>query len=373
MAQKVEKWSLVDLANAMRNSVLRSAHSRFIKEIDGKILFNGFWRDGDKQNVCIKLEKASWHDAKTGDWGGCQKFAQVAFNLSLPDFMERFGKTNYIPIPKGSASSQKKELSHSLDSIWLKLLERNSKRSAAQLWLKERGFDSPQEFIGSGFASIENSDLTLFELKQQSFIKHRLSLGPQFLAPLRSSYSATVKNLLFRSMSSVDKNDKSRLLPDSGGWSEEDGSPRAFGFPHLINDFSHIILCEGMADYLATECLLGSNENYLALGAANASALNSWARFLSVRKYPGHITLLYQLDVDSGGKISSEATGQAQAIKAIKTLLENKIAASLFKWANFLRRIRAHNHRPNDIADVCKIYGSSSLSEHFIATIKEIR
>jgi hypothetical protein len=367
-----EKWSLVDLANAMRNSVLRSANPKFIKEIDGKILFNGFWRGGDKQNVCVTLEKASWHDAKTGDWGGCKNFANVAFNLSLPDFMEKFGETSYFPSLKvSSPPNRKKEVSHTLDAPWNLILERNRKRSAAQLWLKERGFDSPQESIGSGFACIEEDDLTLFDLKQRSFIKHRLSLGPQFLAPLRSWDSPSIKNLFFRSMQSVNKNDKSRLLPDAGGWTENDGSPRAFGFPHLIHDFPKLILCEGMADYFAAECLLNDREDMLPIGAANASALVNWANCLVDLKYKGVVQIIYQLDTDQNGNISSDSIGQSKATQALKILLTHKISASLFKWASFLKNIPFFSHIPNDIADICKNFGSKSISEQFVATLNE--
>lgn len=371
-----EKWSVSALARAMEQSVRSQANQKFIKTTNDKLLFNGFWRSGDRSNVCIWLNKATWADAKTGEGGSCKEFAKVAFNLSLPEFMERFGHASIASpsIPSIRVSKQHARQTTSIDDIWSRLVEsKNNSLDYAEHWLKEvRGFDSPREAIGSGFLSLEKKHLSLFDVEHHNFILQRLSVGPQLVVPIRSPVSQRVDNLFFRCLSNVDINDKSRLLPGRGGWTEKEGSPRAFGFPHLIHDFPKLILCEGMADYFATECLLGCGANYLAIGAANASALNNWASWLSTTGFKGSVIILYQLDKDPLGRISSLGVGQSKASQALKTLLENKISASLFKWPNFLKCVDTSKHQPNDIADVCKAYGSKAISDQFMATLSEV-
>lgn len=85
---------------------------------------------------------------------------------------------------------------------------------------------------------------------------------------------------------------------------------KSFRFPHLIDDFPNIVLCEGMADYFAAEYLLDKNEKYLALGAANADALIKWAQWLGEKQYQGCVHFIYQLDLNDEGKISTAEIGQ---------------------------------------------------------------
>jgi len=367
------KWSIDDLSKAMVNAISQRANSRFVKRDGYTIKFNGFWREGDKQNVCAWLDKATWHDAKTGEGGGCREFAKIAFNQSLPEFMDRFSDCSFASIIKEPIILKKTKSGQTANEIWLKLLEDSSHNpNPAETWLeKSRGFNHPRANISSGFASLTGNNASLFDLQYQSFIKQRLSLGPQIVAPIRGIHSNDVKNLFFRNLSVSHKNDKSRLLPNMGGWSDEDETPWAFGFPHLIRDFPKIVICEGMADYFAAECLLGESGNFLAVGAANAGALKQWATWLSTSKYNGAVTILYQLDRDKLGKVSSLGTGQSKATEALKILLQNKVSASLFRWASFLKLIKAYEHKPNDIADICQLFGSNTISDHFIKTLNE--
>lgn len=370
-----EKWSISDFALAMENGMRSQANQKYIKASNDKLMFNGFWRNGDKSNVCIWLKKATWADAKTGDGGSCKDFARVAFNMTLPEFMEHYG-TRLNPVRPSPKTIIANALAvGDVNKIWHYLCERDANRKdSAALWLEhERGFIDPRASIGSGFANLFREDLKLFAKDHRHLIEQRLSLGPNLIIPLRSGLSSRVENLFFRALNPVSKEHKSRLLTGQGGWSNAEKSPRAFGFPHLVHDFPKLILCEGMADYFAVECLLGCGANYLALGVANASALNNWALWLCNTRYKGSVTILYQLDRDSSGKISTLAIGQSKASQALKTLLQNKISASLFRWPHFLKHIGApFEHQINDIADVCKIYGSKTISEQFMTTLSEV-
>jgi len=93
-------FTIHDYSNAMKNAIENNSNHRLLKTVDDKILFNGFWRNGDKQNICFWPSTATWHDAKTGEGGGCKDFAKIAFGLSLPEFMERFTGTAKIDIKK---------------------------------------------------------------------------------------------------------------------------------------------------------------------------------------------------------------------------------------------------------------------------------
>lgn len=369
-----ETWTILDFSCAMEQSVRERANPKFIKLINDKLLFNGFWRNGDKSNACIWLKKATWSDAKTGQGGGCKEFAKVVFNMTLSEFMAQYGEKSPSPsLMIVQKSRLKSFIDKPVDEIWLQLNEKNKNHSDRVLsWLeKSRGFDSPEQFIDSGFIELKEEDITTFGSQFQGFIKNRLALGPQIVVPLRSKYSSKVVNLFFRAIQNVGKDQKSRLLPDAGGWTDNDDSPRAFGFPHLVNDFPRLILCEGMADYFAVKCLIRNDENYVVIGAANASALTSWATHLAEIKYRGKVIILYQLDTDHSGKVSSQAIGQTKAAQALKIMLENRISASFFQWPKFLRLIKDYNFLPGDIADVCQIISTKFLSEPFMATVKE--
>lgn len=325
--QHTHKWESYDLSQAMLKAIECSADPRYLSRSSDKINFNGFWRNGNRSNVCAWLDKATWSDAKTGLGGGCKDFAKVAFNLSLPEFMGQFGHTSRA---ESSVSRDKLDiavkntpkLTKPVDDIWQELCRRDQPRSdlAAQWLADRRGFGSPRRGIGSGFANLIDEDVELFAPQHQNFIKHRLSLGPQLVAPLRGVHSDKVNNLYFRAIDDVSKDEKSRLLSGAGGWTESDNSPRAFGFPHLIKDFSNIVLCEGMADYFAAELLFADNEKWLPIGASNAESLKKWASWLSKNKYPGKVTIVYQLDPDDDGELGTEKVGPHKAIEAMQVL-----------------------------------------------------
>lgn len=353
---KIQKWTAADFATAMETAIVSKANNRILRMAGSKIMFNGFWRDGDKQNVCAWLDSATWHDAKTGEGGGCRDFAKVAFNMELKDFMNLYGPAQMgTPISiKEAFEAPSKPNDSDLSTVWKSLIGRDEHRiDHANEWLeKKRGFKNPRSNVGSGFTNLYEADLDLFNVTHHRFLRHRLSLGAQLIVPIRGVSSDKVLNLFFRSINNDSKEQKSRLLPNSGGWGGDDDVPRAFGFPHLIREFPRVILCEGMADYFAVECLLGQSSNSLAIGVPSASTLPKWAQLLSQIKFIGHVILLYQLDVNSNGNISSQAVGQAKASEALKILLANKRHATLFDWAAFLTEIKPKNQIPRDIADM---------------------
>jgi len=373
---KTAKWITSDFSSALKNAVLSNADNNSIQIKSDRVLFNGFWRGGDSQNVCLWLDKATWHDAKTGDGGGCKDFAKVAFNMSLPEFMQRFGTITAqinVPISRKDAFDGPQKLTKAVDEIWLGLQKNDLNRpDLAADWLRnKRGFASPRQLIGSGFTNLGMEDLKLFEPQHHKLIQKRLLIGPQIIAPLRGVHSEQVKNLFFRSIADCPKEEKSRLLTGAGGWKDPDGSPRAFGFPYLIHDFPNLVLCEGMADYFAAECLLEGEEKYLPLGASNAAALATWAEWIVKSQYKGRVTWVYQLDTDQQGKIDASGPGQNSAIQAHKILSTANMPSKLFAWAVFLKDVPKIKQIPNDLAQVFSIthYDNSILGPIFLKTL----
>jgi len=375
MGHNLTKWDAKDFSMAMKIAIESNCDHKFIRADKSKILFNGFWRNGDKQNVCLWLDKGTWHDAKTGDGGGCKEFAKTAFNLTLHEFMNRFGSSlsQSIAIDNIFQENQRHQSVGNIDLIWHDLLRLdNAKQDLAAEWLiSTRGFESPRFCIRSGFANLNKSHIDIFDQQHQGFIKQRLSLGPQLIAPIRGVSSNQVRNLLFRAIGDVPKEEKTRLLTGAGGWHEIDGSPRSFGFPHLIKEFPHLILCEGMADYFTAEQILDCDHKFLPIGAASASALPKWANWLAGNKFNGCVTIIFHIDKDRNGNLSDSGTGQDNAIKCINQLREAGIKAKLFPWLKFMKRLNEFI-KIRDLADSLKIgLELSQLKQVFLNVLQE--
>ena len=333
-------WDVKDLGNAMRNAVLRHANPRFTKERNNKILCNGFWRGGDKQNVCIWPDTATWKDIKTAEGGGCKKFAEHAFNLSLPEFMERYGNL-FLPQLKKykEIPNDKIIITEYLDVIWKNILKDNClSNRAADNFLEARGFIDPRTCIGSGYANLNIEYCDFFSPPHATFLRDRIGQGPQLLVPVRDISSDKVSNLFIRNLTPQNPDQKSRLLPNMGGWQDNEKNPRAFGFPHLINEFNYLLLFEGMADYFAGEYLINHDHNFLPIGVPSASFFPKWAELLVSRKYKGNIIIIYQLDRQNG-KLSVDAIGAKFGTEALKILRNHGAKAFAFNWPCFLEKI----------------------------------
>lgn len=374
-------WSVDDFSHAMANAISAVASPKLTKKADNKISFNGFWRNGDKQNICVWLDKATWHDAKTGEGGGCKEFAKTAFNMDLAEFMNRYGALNPDPRPTTKlvpiVFQKKPSIGRTVHELWqhLQKVEIAREDVAGEWLIKKRGIESPRQVLNCGFANLHREKISIFDAQHQSFITHRVSLAPQIVVPLRGTASTEIKNLFFRSIVNVSKEEKSRLLPNVGGWTEHDGSPRAFGFPSLIKDSPHLILCEGMADYFSVKFLINGNRDFLSIGAANADGLSKWAKWLVTTKYKGRVTVLYQIDEDENGALNTKRIGPKKAVEALRYLKENQVHAQLFDWPFYLRHTSSHPSRINDIADslsteiTYKECGSHHLQEVFLLSL----
>ncbi|TXG76907.1 hypothetical protein E6Q11_03805 [Candidatus Dojkabacteria bacterium] len=375
MRNKTLKYSKDDFGQAMVNAVYRHAPHKHIKCIGDKMTFSGFWRDGQKRNVCIWPKEAAWsdlHQSVSGtNKGGVTSFAKTVLNLDLHDFMTQYGHTQAKP---SAIKKAVKEFSADyVNEIWTALVTRNaSKIDHAKNWLMTaRKLPEPNRFIGSGFTNLNQSDVELFDEEHRGLIRKRIELGHNIVVPLRGIKNDKVENLFIRTINAVSKENKSRLLTGCGGWAGVKDSPRAFGFPHLIHEFPNLIICEGMADYFAAECLLDADEKYLPIGAPGTAALHKWADWLSQTKYSGRIHIVYQLDCDQNGNLANYGPGQQAAVVAKKVLCNAGRYAHLFQWTSFLQEVSDWKKPPGDLADVftCSDVQPSILSKNFLHTL----
>jgi len=69
---KYEKtnWRTEAYGNAMLKAIQENRNPRYFRQQGDKVLFNGFWRDGNKQNCCLWPDQGTFADAKTGQGGG---------------------------------------------------------------------------------------------------------------------------------------------------------------------------------------------------------------------------------------------------------------------------------------------------------------
>ena len=355
-----EKWTLDHFNYALRAAIEKHANKKFLRTYSNKILFNGFWRQGNKQNVCAWLNKATWSDAKTGESGGIKEFASVAFGLSLPEFMNEYGPT-CSQSTKPVEIKKEKPVICDLDSIF-KTLGKNrvAKEDHAALWLEEaRGIELPREKIYSGFENITPKEAHLFSQAHKGFISHRTKTGKHLVAPLRSPQSDKIENLFFRKIGFLGENfgaeEKSRLLPNVGGLSKKDGTPLGFGLPHLVEEADIVVLCEGFADTLCLEAMLEDHLNITVIGSPSAKFLPKWSQWLA-NNCNATLFVVYHLD---HSKDDSLGVGQENAIAAANIYRNAKKRAHLFPWPKFLlqlKRLGMENAITNfrDVGDICQ-------------------
>lgn len=375
--QKNAQWDKSDFGQAMVNAVYRHAQPKYIRHVGDKLTFNGFWRDGKKRNVCIWPDQAAWSDLRDSEngysnKGGVKSFAKTVLNMNLPEFMNQYGNGQRVSLVK--EQRQKSFSPDYVNAIWEELLKRDQGRANPALhWLAHtRKFRSHALSTTLSFANLYGEEVDLFAREHRPLIQHRLNLGQNIVVPLRGIDDDKVENLYLRALDNIDKEDKARLLTNCGGWHSRNDAPRAFGFPYLIHDFPNVVICEGMADYFAAECLLDADEKYLPIGAPGTAAINKWGEWLSQAKYSGRIHLIYQLDPDQSNSLSTYGAGQKAAVNARRTLSNAGQIVNLFNWTFFLRLTTGWHKAPRDLADVfiCTDGPEDLLSEAFLNTLK---
>jgi hypothetical protein len=210
-------------------------------------------------------------------------------------------------------------------------------------WLENfREIPSPEQNIANGYADLEEHTIAIFPKAVRSFVENRLQLGPNIIIPLRSISTGLVSNLIFRALSPdlSDISQKCRLLPGFGGWSDADNNPLVYGIPSISEDYSFVIITEGMLDTFAAEALLIDDDKCLIVGATSASSLPKITKYLA-NQLSIPIIIIHHLDHNENNLISYNGVGQKFAIEAAKTYQsQNRKAYDCTNGPAFLKEIK---------------------------------
>ena len=167
------------------------------------------------------------------------------------------------------------------------------------------------------------------------------------MAPLRSASTGDVSALQCRAISpATTKENKRRFVGETTDFS---GTPRAYGFPHLVVAGSTVVLTEGMADTWAAESLLPPD--VVVVGATTAGSMVKLAPFLKQAK---SVVVVRHMDALSG-----DGAGQRGA-KAVVDALAG--VSSHFHWPDFLQSLLPlgfdalpHFSCGFDLSDACRL------------------
>lgn len=226
-------------------------------------------------------------------------------------------------------------------ALWSACQERADTAAAIE-WLQRRGFPLDiHRRAESGFA--------LLDAPLASAIRGRVAddwldahTGAALVAPLRSARTNTVEALDLRAFRPRDEQDKRRsvgALPSTFApvMTDEDGTPRGYGFAGAATRASLLVLVEGMADTLAGEAFLRDDAGAVVVGAHSASQIPAWARYLAQSEQrPGRVVVVRHLDKLSQG---ASGAGQKKAGEAVEILTQARARAVPFKWGPFLREL----------------------------------
>lgn len=363
------KWALENYRSAILNAVRTNAKHHRIA--GNKILFNGFWRNGSKENVCAWTDTATWHDLKTGEGGGVKKFAEIAFGCSLQEFMERFSELHFParPLVSQQFQSKKNEAQVILNEAWQGVASGGSNR--ARKWLDiERGISISSERADFFIADLQPLSHRLYPDAISSFVE-KFENRPGLVSPIINFETGDVVNCIIRLVEEAGSN-KARFLPNQPVI-RTDKAPVGFGEPHLHKKATNIILCEGLTDTIAATALAQNREKTIVIGATSANALPFIGQWLSANS-DAHINLIFHLDILPGSGLSSRAIGQSKAVEALKFFSKSPHRAVLFDWPSFLDELSVLAKQNAylevfDLADACRFAKTTGIPSEIFGTI----
>jgi hypothetical protein len=337
-------WSRDDFGAAMERAVVQHGSPRCVKRRGHRIYTNGWWREGAHPNVVVNVSNASWFDFRTSETGGVSKFAQVAFGLRLPAFMERFGGVLAMePAPPPPAPLPPRE---DIAAAWEKLEQHEA--PAVITWLKSHRGVEPGATV-SGFAELNVETVACFDDDLRTFASRIQK--PAIILPMRDAGGA-VRNMHIRPIGYGGR----RFLP--APLSSERG-PLAYGLVWDALDAETLVVVEGALDTLAAEAMLASEPDVSVLGVPSCSSFHQWATFLS-RKQRGTIIVVPHLD-------PPPHPGQKAAAAMVAHLSACDIPARFFGWQSFHNFLGSSAAK--DVADACRSVGFAAARSAFVRTI----
>jgi len=374
-ASERPKWTSADLGDAMLAAALQHASKRGRARKDGAVDVNAWWRGGDDLHVRIWPATGAARDLVEQRTYNARDFARVALGMTLPEMMDRYGRTSSTPRPPAPAPSPPEPQRPSPEAVgaaWDALCSRRTHESPAARWLDGRGI--PAALAWSGFATLDPPAVRDLLASPSSPWLGRY-VDAAVVAPIRSARTGAVVALQARAFTPATPADKRRTV---GKLSDEDGTPRAYGRPDRIGAASLVLLVEGLVDTLAADALASYADRVVVVGAVDAGGMTKIAAWIAVHS-TAPVVVVRHLD-----GVEKDGAGQAAADEAVRLLGKR---ARHFAWGRvgdepgFLRRLldlgvdtRPHLKKGFDLGDALALAAVedvrvSTVAASFLALI----
>ena len=338
------RWTSADMGEAIEAACLRLATKKGKNK--GKVLVNAWWRSGDGLAIQVNVETGCAYDYVEGRSYGAKAFADIACGLSLVDFMATYGRLSSAPSRVAVIENRKPQVPAEsvVASTWATMASEGPSPEILA-WLASRGIDLAA--IRSGVAMLTPDACTSLSSSSCAGWLRFNGRSGIVVAPLRSASTGDVSALQCRAISpATTKENKRRFVGETTDFS---GTPRAYGFPHLVVAGSTVVLTEGMADTWAAESLLPPD--VVVVGATTAGSMVKLAPFLKQAK---SVVVVRHMDALSG-----DGAGQRGA-KAVVDALAG--VSSHFHWPDFLQSLLPlgfdalpHFASGFDLSDACRL------------------
>jgi hypothetical protein len=331
------KWTSADFGDAMVAAALQHATKQGKPRRDGSVDVNAWWRGGDDLHVRIWPGAGAARDLVEGRTYNARDFARVALGMTLPEMMERYGRTSSTPRPSPPApapSEPQRPTPEAVGAAWDALCSRRTHESPAARWLDARGI--PARLAWSGFATLDTAAAgDLLASPSSSWLDRHVDAA--IVAPIRSARTGDVVALQARAFTPATPAEKRRTI---GKLSDEDGTPRAYGRPDHVGSASLVLLVEGLVDTLAADVLASYADRVVIVGAVDAGGMPKIAAWVASHS-TAPVVVVRHLD---GVGVEKDGAGQAAADEAVRLLGKR---ARHFAWARdgeergFFRRLLA--------------------------------
>lgn len=305
------KWTSADLGDAMLAAALQHASKRGRARKDGAVDVNAWWRGGDDLHVRIWPGAGAARDLVEQRTYNARDFARVALGMTLPEMMERYGRTSSTPRPAPPAPTPPEPQRPSPEAVgaaWDALCSRRTHESPAARWLDARGI--PAALAWSGFATLDASAVRDLAASSASAWLGRY-VDAAIVAPIRSARTGAVVALQARAFDPASPDDKRRTI---GKLSDEDGTPRAYGRPDRIGSAALVLLVEGLVDTLAADVLASYADRVVVVGAVDAGGMPKIAAWLAAHS-TAPVVVVRHLD-----GVETDGAGQLAADEAVRVL-----------------------------------------------------
>jgi hypothetical protein len=351
-------WAPGDFGNAMASWV--QAHAREPRQTPDGITSEAWYRGGDNpSSLRVWATKGTWSDARAGIGGGAKSFAATVAGMPLRSLMSwatgaqdaSYGPRLPCPMPGPPPVSLAPQ--GDAEDAW-RLVMDAADADATAAYLLGRGIDAALVETGAALVASPRG--------MPPGLQRFASDGPAVFAPLRSARTNRIMAIQGRAVTGA-----ARVM--SGKAADDDGVPRAYGWPGAASRARVVVLVEGMVDTMAAAAALRDDADVVTVGAYNDRALGrSIPSYWAAVGLSASVVIVPDLDPVDGEGLTALGNGQRFAREARRTLAGAGISARIFAWGAFLGSLLDHIHDPErvkDLADVASFTGWASFSSAF--------